>query len=137
LPLPITITITSPAKGQVIRAGQDFQVQWQSSGNLDKVKLQFSSNNGTNWTVLDTNVPNTGSYNWASVPQIDSNNCLIRVGADSGPNGTSDNFTIFKCAAWLKADFNGDCYVNALDFAEFARQWLICGNPTDPDWCTR
>jgi hypothetical protein len=32
----------------------------------------------------------------------------------------------------LQADLNGDCYVNLLDFAELAFDWLQCMEPTDP-----
>lgn len=32
----------------------------------------------------------------------------------------------------LRADLNGDCYVNLLDFAELAYDWLQCIEPTDP-----
>ena len=33
------------------------------------------------------------------------------------------------------ADFNHDCYVNKLDFAEFASQWMNCNDPADPVLC--
>ena len=32
----------------------------------------------------------------------------------------------------LKGDVNGDCKVNFMDFADLARQWLICNDPNDP-----
>jgi hypothetical protein len=30
------------------------------------------------------------------------------------------------CLGTLTADLNNDCYVNILDFAEMALQWLMC-----------
>jgi hypothetical protein len=31
----------------------------------------------------------------------------------------------------MAADLNGDCYVDFLDFAILAGDWLNCGNPFD------
>ncbi len=88
--------------------------------------------------LLDSNVPNTGSFDWDPIAIVDSNQCLARISDKNNP-GTSDIsdsvFTIFKCSASLTADLSGDCYVDFDDFALFTSQWLNCGNPHDPNWC--
>jgi len=63
-----------------------------------------------------------------------STECLIRIGdpLDVAISDTSDQtFTIFQCTKQLKGDLNGDCYVDFLDFAILAGDWLECGNPFD------
>jgi len=65
---------------------------------------------------------------------VDSNQCLIRIGdpLDVAISDTSDGiFTIFQCTKQLKGDLNGDCYVDFLDIAILAGDWLECGNPFD------
>jgi hypothetical protein len=44
-----------------------------------------------------------------------------------------DVFTIFQCPGVIPGDLNGDCYVDWKDFADFAANWLECGNPFDPN----
>ena len=41
------------------------------------------------------------------------------------------------CGDWGYAtmDFNHDCYVDFLDFATFAQDWLVCSEPNDAN-CT-
>ena len=65
---------------------------------------------------------------------VDSNQCLIRIIApqDAAISDTSDEpFTIFQCNKQLIGDLNNDCYVNFIDLAIMAGNWLECGNPFD------
>ncbi|GEM_PF-509205 len=105
----------------------------QQGIDLDTVTIEYSTDNGQNWQAIDT-VVNTGSYIWDPLPIVDSNQCLIRIGdpLDVTIRDSSDeNFMIFQCRKQLIADLNGDCYVNFLDFAILAGDWLECGNPFD------
>ena len=81
---------------------------------------------GKTWKEIGQS-PNTGWYEWDSLPHISSNECLIRI-SDSNDKlitDTSDNvFSISKCRSKLKADLNGDCNVDILDFAILADYWL-------------
>jgi hypothetical protein len=38
---------------------------------------------------------------------------------------------VWELGLGMQMDFNHDCYVNMLDFAEFAEVWLVCNNPED------
>jgi hypothetical protein len=40
-------------------------------------------------------------------------------------------FTVYQCRQKFKSDLNGDCYVDLLDLAILASEWLGCGNPFD------
>jgi len=105
----------------------------QQGAELDTVTIEYSTDNGQSWQSVDT-VVNTGSYTWDPLPIVDSNQCLIRIGdpLDVAMSDTSDEtFTIFQCRKQLKGDLNGDCYVNFLDIAILAGDWLECGNPFD------
>jgi hypothetical protein len=70
------------------------------------------------------------SHLWESTAGIDSTQCEIHVTA-AATSAVSDLFTIYECSPLLTADLNADCFVDMADVAEFARQWLDCGNPHD------
>jgi beta propeller repeat protein len=133
-PVAASITVVSPNGGQTLMAGSQQQVQWQSQGAISTVKIELF--NGTNWQTLADAVANSGTYEIDVPSGINSQQCLIQV-SDSANLSIADQsdaiFTIFQCI--LTADLTGDCLVDMEDFAEFAAQWLVCGNPFDAEWC--
>ncbi|HRE59450.1 MAG TPA: formylglycine-generating enzyme family protein, partial [Candidatus Kapabacteria bacterium] len=95
-PLIQTLKLIHPNGGEVFVAGSDTVITWEGVGPDEPVKLEYSTNNGTNWLTLSESA--TGlSYNWR-VPRIASSQCLARVtaaaksGAENGmiriPYGT-------------------------------------------------
>jgi hypothetical protein len=127
--------VLSPNGGENLAAASPYTITWktQQDADLDTVTIEYSTDNGQNWQAVET-VVNTGSYTWDPLPVADSNQCLIRIGdpLDVAISDTSDEtFTIFQCRKQLKGDLNGDCYVNFLDIAILAGDWLECGNPFD------
>lgn len=134
----VTLNLLFPNGGEMLLADGSCAITWQSSGPLDKVKIEYSSNAGENWSTLDPNAANEGQWLWQPLPDIDSSQCRIRISDPLNPatsDLSNDNFTIFQCQARLTADLNGDCFVDLADLVLFAGQWLDCGNPYDPDWC--
>ena len=87
----LTIILTAPNGGEPWSYNTTYAIQWSTNGQVDGIRIEFSTNNGTSWTLITPNAPNTGSYNWA-VPNILSDNCLVRVsdGADGTPLDVSD-----------------------------------------------
>jgi len=138
IPQPQSIAILSPSPGQQILAGLSVPVVWQMlEGTLPgEVKIEFSADNGTNWQLIESAVPADEPYQWQT-PTVDSQDCLIRVSDPTAPElaAVSGSFTIFRCSPELTADITGDCFVGLDDIAMLASQWLICGNPYNPDWC--
>ncbi len=138
-PKPVVL---SPNGGENLTAASSYNIAWkiQEGAELDTVTIEYSIDNGTNWQTIDS-IVNTGSpqdgpaqYTWNPLPVADSNQCLIRAGdpLDVTISDISDDtFTIFQCNKQLTGDLNNDCYVDFLDFAMFASDWLECGNPFD------
>jgi TolB protein len=143
IPTPVSpsrITVLDPNGGEMFLAGSKCTINWQCSGTpLSGVKIEYSTNGGQSFSVIDANAANTGTYVWQPLPIVDSNQCLIKISDKTIPPAASDVsdhvFTIFECSTSLTADLNGDCKVDFLDFALFHNQWLTCGNPYDSDWC--
>ena len=84
-PLIQTLKLMHPNGGEVFVAGSDTVITWEGVGPDEPVKLEYSTNNGTNWLTLSESA--TGlSYTWR-VPRIASSQCLARVTADAKKAG--------------------------------------------------
>ncbi|MHC4533025.1 MAG: metallophosphoesterase family protein [Planctomycetota bacterium] len=124
-PKPIVL---SPNGGENLSAARKYTISWKiiEGTTTDYVIIEYSIDNGQTWQEISFS-PNTGWYEWDSLPHINSNECLIRISDlnDKLITDTSDNvFAISKCRTKFKADLNGDCNVDMLDFAILADYWL-------------
>ncbi len=94
--LPISptnqITVLSPNGGNSWTQGMSVTVTWNTTGVVSAVNIDLSTDNGTNWTRLISNIPNTGSK-ILRVPHVPpSSACRIRVSEPDGtPTDWSDN----------------------------------------------
>jgi hypothetical protein len=87
--LPASITITSPNGGESWEAGSARKITWSNAGTVGDVKIEYSTDNGTNWTTIVVSTDNDGSYTW-TVPDNPSDNCLVRITRIDGDEGISD-----------------------------------------------
>ena len=75
-----TIHLVSPNGGETIAAGSTFEIIWTGT-NIDVgLNIEYSSDNGQNWTYINSAVGtiNGGNYLW-QVPYISSTIVLIRL----------------------------------------------------------
>ncbi len=95
---PQSITVTSPNGGEVLSSGANRLISWISSG-IDFVQLEYSTNNGADWTTIIASTESDGSYLWNPVPSVVTNNARIRISdaADGAPEDLSD--AVFSIAA--------------------------------------
>ncbi len=91
-----TLTVTSPNGGESWSGGSSHAITWTSS-NVSNVKLEYTLDNGTSWTVIASSVAaSTGSYTW-TVPSSASTQARVRAtdALNGTPADTSDAaFTI-------------------------------------------
>jgi len=72
------LQVTYPIGGESIIEGTNVNITWSSDFIAD-VKIEFSSDNGSNWeTIVDSIPADEGEYAW-TVPSTFSNQCLIKV----------------------------------------------------------
>jgi len=148
------LKLEDPNGGQSWVAGSLHKVRWRdlrAEGACPGVYvIQYSTDNGHTWTT-ELTIPGRCSF-WWSVPDVDSDECLVRVSDASDPaasDRSDQTFTIYQCTKQLPGDQNVDCYVNGYDYAlvawwwsfgladihelaALAESWLMCGNPFDP-----
>ena len=81
------ITLLYPNGGESFVAGNTTTIRWEGVPEETVVSLDFSPDNGQNWTVVADNATQL-SYEWR-VPNVFSDDCLIRV-QQSGELGTNE-----------------------------------------------
>ncbi len=98
--IPAGLVLTNPIGGEAmvpsVSALDTVYIQWDSyGGTSNDFTLEFSSDNGTNWTTLSNTIPSANRiYNW-DVPNIPTEQARIRITKNStGLTQASFPFTI-------------------------------------------
>jgi len=100
-----TLTLLAPNGGEQLTAGSAYMITWSSTGPISDVLIEYSIDNGSNWTLINT-AANTGLYEWL-IPMANSDQCLVRISDASDPsiNDISDAvFTIFRQSVVIYVD---------------------------------
>lgn len=86
-----TITVTSPNGGETWYVSSYHQITW-TTNNVPAVNVSYSSNAGSSWTLLASNVT-TNSFYW-NIPNTISSTCLVKIESSSSSaiSDTSDSF---------------------------------------------
>jgi endonuclease I len=93
-----SVTLTSPAGGETWYVGSSHTVTW-TSANITNIKLEYSTDNGSNWTaIISSTAASTGSYSW-TIPSAVSSLCLVRTSDASNSSTSSVNASTFSIAA--------------------------------------
>ncbi len=101
-----SITVTSPNGGESWMVGSSQNITWTSIGSIEKVKIRYSTNNGSSWSTVASSTANDGKYSW-TIPNVSSSQCLVRVSdaATNTPSDTSDDvFTIYSTPPSIALD---------------------------------
>ena len=104
------ITVITPNGGESWFGGTLQPITWTSDGNVDSVKIEYSSDGGSNWNLIIAKKLNDGLLNW-NVPSLLSNNMLVRVSdADDGiPSDQSNGtFTVTPQSITVTAPNGGE-----------------------------
>jgi len=90
------IFITSPNGAESWDIGSSHNITWTTEGTVGNVKIEYSIDNGSNYTTIAASASNSGSYLW-TVPYTPSDASLVKISQASGgtPSDVSDaTFTI-------------------------------------------
>jgi hypothetical protein len=106
-PLLPEVTVTSPNGGESWVAGSLNEIKWSTTGDINNVSIQYSTDRGNTWEPITSNTPNDGSHDW-TIPNTPSDTCLVRVAAndddvDPIPSDISDQvFSIVEPSPTLR-----------------------------------
>ena len=80
--IAIPSAIITPNGGEVISAGELYQVTWEAPVKATKFRLKYSMDGGANWTAAHNDYLPGRSYAWpVPVPANNMRNCLLKLAA--------------------------------------------------------
>ncbi len=91
------ITVTSPDGGEDWKLDSTYNITWNSWGTSGTVKIEYSTNNGSDWKEIIVSIPDTGAYSWI-VPNTPSDSCLVVI-ADTNGSLTDTSDAIFMISS--------------------------------------
>jgi len=94
-----TLSILQPNGGEVYRVGEAREILWESTGAVNNVNLELSTDNGNTWQAVAQNQADGGSYAWA-VPDAVSPNCRIRISMTGNPAVHAISAASFEILPW-------------------------------------
>jgi len=91
------IKVTSPNGGEKWQSDSTYDITWTSYKTSGGVKIEYSLNNGLDWTEIIASTPDDSSYPW-TIPDTMSYNCLVRISDTNGTISDISNsvFTIYS-----------------------------------------
>jgi len=99
------LVLNDPLGEEYWQAGKTPEIRWTSQ-NIEQVLLEYSVDQGATWVTIDEVSAYTQSYNWL-VPELNSEDCLIRISSGDLQDQSETTFTI-------NASDNGNCHVVVL-----------------------
>ncbi len=92
-----SVTVTNPLGGEQYKAGTDEFITWdaEDTRGIACRAIYLSTDNGSNYELVDSAEGNTGSYEW-TIPDEVSDECLIKVFVyDEAGNSGTDISAVF------------------------------------------
>jgi len=108
------VALTSPVGGETWLASSSKNITWTSTG-VTNVKLEYSSDGGTNWSsIIASTAAAAGTYAWTT-PATTSNGYKIRLtdAADSTATVTSGVFSILNAGSTITSPAAGTSWVKS------------------------
>lgn len=101
-----TVTLVAPNGGEVWGVNESHNITWTSTGTLDYVALDCSTDGGSTWSSISGSTENDGIHPWLVDAPV-SNDCLVRLTGLTTPSiddMSNAEFSIYQPVTWLTAD---------------------------------
>ena len=73
------ITVTAPVDQDKFMIETSQTIKWISPYYSGNVKIEYSTNGGTDWNTITESTLDDGSFNWVSIPDAPTNNGKIKI----------------------------------------------------------
>ena len=80
-----SITVTAPNGGEFWAVGSSRNITWTSTGASANIKIEYSMNSGSSYSLVAASTTNSGTYPW-TIPNPVSANCLVKVSDAAAPS---------------------------------------------------
>ncbi|RYD56093.1 MAG: T9SS type A sorting domain-containing protein [Sphingobacteriales bacterium] len=95
--VPAGIKITYPDSNAQVKSGDRLMVYWDAKDTMATFSLEYSTDNGDSWTMIDDNIPGNRRYHKWEVPaSINSAACRLRLIQKNTASNTSPMFIATK-----------------------------------------
>ncbi len=122
------IEVTYPNGNESFSPSSSETITWDNAGVTSSQTVEYSLNNGANWTVLSSAVPAaTTRFTWA-VPAANTATALVRVSSGSITDISDVNFKILGSVTGFTALAAGGCGSGQVSFT-----WSAVANATAYD----
>ena len=92
--MDVSVNLLTPDGGENWQGGTQQSITWSSAG-VSNVKLEYTTDAGTNWKVIVASTPaSTGSYSW-TVPVAPSPRCRVRISDVSNTSLRDSSSAVF------------------------------------------
>jgi BNR repeat-like domain len=95
--VPPRIAVNSPNGGESWAVGSAHNITWNSLGTLVNVKIEYSTNSGSSYSLIAASTPNDGTYPW-TIPNTVSATCLVKVSDAGAPSLFDVSNAVFSIA---------------------------------------
>jgi hypothetical protein len=98
--VPVGVMLGFPNTGAQVKANDSVYVYWDASDNASSFTLEYSTDAGAQWTVLDNNIPAEQRYYvWHIADGVNSGKCQMRITRNgTGQTFTTGNFAVNQIA---------------------------------------
>lgn len=121
---PAGIELKYPREGAQVKAGDSLRIYWYTSKDANSITLEYSTNNGSSWNVIDNAIASDTTYYVWYVPEtINSGQCQMRISRNGGSQSyTSGAFAINEQTELKLSDIQCPGYMNL--------EWSAVNNAT-------
>jgi len=123
-------TVTSPNGGEDWGAKSPQTITWSTRGSIQRVKLEYTLDDGTTWAPIIASTANTNSYSW-TLPDIKSSTVKVRVSDadDSSVNDSSDAafHIVYFTVRFSLMDYDTMQHLSDFSVSEPTMEWAESG----------
>lgn len=95
------VTITYPNGGEGFVPGETEVIRWDGARDAGTYTLEYSTNNGSSWTVISSTIAqNVQQFSW-TVPSVNSGQVLMRISRGANSDVTDTSLTIIGVPSGL------------------------------------
>ncbi|MFW5952951.1 MAG: M28 family metallopeptidase [Candidatus Natronoplasma sp.] len=117
---PPYVEIQTPKGSESWESNSEEEIRWyteEGTGNITGVDLEYTTDNGTSWSTIDTNLNDTSSYLW-TVPEESTSQAKIRITVHDDNGMSAQN---------ISGSFNIEKYENEKKIPGFTLPVVILG----------
>lgn len=82
--IPEGVTLQYPFGGEAVNNSDSMLIFWEASSGSNTFSLSYSTDNGSNWTSIDNNIPASARfYTWFPPATTASSQCRVRIQRNS------------------------------------------------------